>query len=295
VVYFRDWVFERPPETSLGNAAFAGLCGSNANITSVHSMLALSHLYPAGTPSAFAVLAQFFWIIQIALIIHVLRTGRPYWWILILFIAPFIGGLAYVAVELMPGFHAPEGWWESIKPRRWRIAGLREQLEESETVTNRLKLADALFEAGEVKEAHTIASECLKGIFQNDPQTLVDVAKYKIGLGNYGDAYALLRKVDTTGNRLLGLQLQIMRGDCLTALQQFPEAEAAYESVLDRYIGEAPRAGLAIVYERIGRAAAAVTIWKEILKKFRRAGPAWRRTELRWYKLAKAKLGAKKS
>lgn len=258
-------------------------------------MFALSHLYPAGIPSALALLAQFFWIIQIALVVHVLRTGRPYWWILILFIAPFIGGVAYVVVELLPGFHTPEGWWEAIKPRRWRIAGLREELEESETVTNRLKLADALFEAGEVKGAHAIASECLKGIFQNDPQTLVDVAKYKIGLGHHAEAYALLGKVDTTGNRLLGLQLQVMRGDCLTALQQFPEAEAAYESVVDRYIGEAPRAGLATVYERTGRAEQAAAIWKEILKKFRRAGPAWRRTELRWYKLAKAKLAAKRS
>lgn len=257
-------------------------------------MLALSHLYPTGIYSALALAAQFFWIVQIALIVHVLRTGRPYWWILILFMAPFIGGLAYVLVELLPGFHTPEGWWESIKPRRWRIAGLRKQLQESETVTNRLKLADALFEAGEVKEAHAIASECLKGIFQNDPQTLVDVAKYKIALGHHAEAFALLGKVDTTGNRLLGLQLQVMRGDCLTALQQFPEAESAYESVVDRYIGEAPRAGLAIVYERTGRLEQAVAIWKEILKKFRRAGPAWRRTELRWYKLAKAKLDGKK-
>ena len=242
-----------------------------------------------------AAIAPFFWILQIALIVHVLRTGRPYWWILILFMAPFIGGLAYVVIELLPGFHTPEGWWESIKPRKWRIAGLREQLEESETVTNRLKLADALFESGEVNEAHAIASECLKGIFQNDPQTLVDVAKYKIGLGHHAEAYALLEKVDTTGNRLLGLQLQLMRGDCLAALQQFPEAEAAFESVVDRYIGEAPRAGLAIVYERTGRNEPAVAIWKEILKKFRRAGPAWRRTELRWYKLAKTKLAVKKS
>jgi hypothetical protein len=258
-------------------------------------MTNLPHFFSSGLPAVLAAIAPFFWILQITLIVHVLRTGRPYWWILILFIAPFIGGLAYVVVELLPGFHTPEGWWESIKPRRWRIAGLREQLEESETVTNRLKLADALFEAGEVREAHAIASECLKGIFQNDPQTLVDVAKYKIGLGHHAEAYALLGKVDTTGNRLLGLQLQVIRGDCLTALQQFPEAEVAYESVVDRYIGEAPRAGLATVYERTGRAEQAVTIWREILKKFRRAGPAWRRTELQWYKMAKAKLDAKKS
>jgi hypothetical protein len=40
-------------------------------------------------------------IIQIALIVHVLKTGRPYYWTFIIFI-PGVGPLVYFIVELLP-------------------------------------------------------------------------------------------------------------------------------------------------------------------------------------------------
>ena len=42
------------------------------------------------------------WLIQIALIIHVLKTGASRFWILILIFMPLIGGLAYFVIELLP-------------------------------------------------------------------------------------------------------------------------------------------------------------------------------------------------
>ena len=257
-------------------------------------MTDLPRLLPAGVPAALAALTQFLWILQIALVIHVYRTGRPYWWTWVLFMAPLIGGLAYVFIELLPGFQTPRGLFYSLKPRKWRIADLREELEESETIKNRLALAEELFAAGDVTEAHAVAVECLKGVFQNDPRTLVDVARYKIALAQHADAYAILARVDTTGNRLLGLELQVLRGDCLAALGRYAEAEAAYEIVVGRFIGEAPRAGLALVYEKTDRLEKAAGVWQEINKRFRKASPAWRRTERKWYKLSTEKLKAQK-
>lgn len=256
-------------------------------------MADLTRFFPAGVPPILANLAQLLWIFQIALVIHVYRTGRPYWWTWILFMAPLIGGLAYVVVELLPDFRSPDGLLHSLKPRKWRIADLRERLDESETVTNRLALAEELFAAEETVEAHAVAHECLKGVFRDDPRTLVDVARYKIALGQYVDAYAILSKVDTTGNRILGLELQVLRGDCLTAMERFEDAEVAYQSVAERFIGEAPRMGLSAIRERTGRHEEAIALWKEVLKKFRKASPAWRRTERKWYKLAKQKLEKK--
>lgn len=256
-------------------------------------MADLSRFFPEGASLFLASLAQLLWILQIALVIHVYRTGRPYWWIWILFMAPLIGGLAYVVVELLPDFRSPDGLFYSLKPRKWRIADMREKLEESETITNRLALAEELFAGGETAEAHEVASECLKGVFKDDPRTLVDVARYKIALARHTEAYAILDKVDTTGNRMLGLELQVLRGDCLTAMERFQEAEEAYQSVVGRFIGEAARVGLALVFEKTGRNEEAVALWKDILKKFRKANPAWRRTERKWYKLAKTKLEKK--
>ena len=41
-------------------------------------------------------------VVQILLIVHVLRTGRPFFWIFVLIFLPGIGALIYVAVEILP-------------------------------------------------------------------------------------------------------------------------------------------------------------------------------------------------
>lgn len=252
----------------------------------------LSSFFPDGMPPWLAAVAQLSWVLQIGLIIHVYRTGRPYWWTWILFIAPLIGGLAYVFVELLPGFNSPHGFLHGLKPRSWVIADLRKALEESETVEKRINLAEALFDAGQIQEAHDLAVDCLAGVFKNDPRTLVDVARFKLALKQYSEALALLTTVDTTANRMLTIQVDVLKGDALLGLQRHDEAEAAYEKVNGRHIGEAPRAGLATVYENTGRRDEALKLWKDIRTKFRKGNPAWRRSERKWYKLATAKLKA---
>ena len=253
----------------------------------------LTRIIAAGT--SFSALGTAIWILQLCLIVHAYRTGRPYWWIWVLIGAPGLGGLAYLLVEVMPGIRSPRGFFRSLKPRKWRIADLREKLEESETVVNRINLAEELFGAGEFREAHDIAAECLTGVFKNDPRTLTEVARYKLALGEFAEAHAILQRVDITGNRMLGLELQLLKGDALSGMGRYAEAEAAYGSVAGSYIGEAPHAGLAILYERTGRADDAARIWKEILAKYRRTSPAWRRSEKRWDLLASSRLKARKS
>jgi len=252
----------------------------------------LSSFFPNGLPDSLAVLAQLSWFVQIALIIHVYRTGRPYWWICILFMAPFIGGLAYLFIELLPGFNSPQGFFHSLKPLSWKIAALRKELEDSETVEKRINLAEALFDAGKVQEAHDLAVDCLSGVFKNDPRTLVDVARFKLALNQYAEAFALLEAVNTTANRMLAIEVDIAKGDALLGLGRHAEAEAAYHKVSGRHIGEAPRAGLASIYENTGRRDDAMALWKDIRSKFRKGNPAWRRAERKWYKLATSKVKA---
>ena len=237
-----------------------------------------------------AAIAPLFWILQLALIIHVYRTGRPYYWILILFMAPLIGGLAYILIELAPGFGSPRGLWFSLKPRRLRVADLRNELEDTNTVHNRGRLAEELFKAGEIAEASEIADECLSGVFKNDPHLLVDAARFKVALGRHDEALAFLDRCDTKADRRLVLQKELVRGDALAGLGRFDEAELAYAGIADRFIGEAPRVGLASVYARTGRKAEASAIWKDITQKYRRGTRIWRRSERDSFRTAKRQL-----
>ena len=248
-------------------------------------MTLLASIFPSG-----ASWGPVIWLMQLGLIVHAIRTGRPYWWIWVLIMVPGLGGLAYVLVEVMPGIRSPRGFLRALKPRKWRIAELRKRLEESETVVNRMNLAEALFEAGEFQEAHDVGAASLTGIFKNDPRTLTEVARYTLALGHFAEAYEILKKVDLTGNKMLGLELRLLMGDALSGLGRDAEAEAAYLSLEGSYIGEAPHAGLASLYDKTGRPEEAGRLWKEIVDRNRRAGPAWRRTERRWYTLAVSRL-----
>jgi hypothetical protein len=245
-----------------------------------------------------ATVAQVFWILQLALVIHVYRTGRPYWWTWILFSAPMIGGIAYFIIEIAPELRgaggAQHGLLYALKPRKWRIADLRSELEESDTVENRLALAEELSAGNLRNEAHEVAADCLRGVFRDDPHTLVDVARYEVGAARIDEALALLERVNTKADRMLELQVCLLTGDILCGLGRYDEAEKFYRSIAGKYIGEAPRFGLATVMEQSGRPDEATAIWKEIRVKFRKASPAWRRTEKKWYKLATAKLKSQK-
>ncbi len=231
-----------------------------------------------------------FWMLQVALVVHVYRMGRPYWWVWVLCTVPMLGGVAYAAVELLPAARRSRGRLYGLKPLRWRIADRRQTLREAETIENRLALAEELFESGRIDEAHGVAIEALKGGFRNDPRTMVEVARYKLALRRHAEACSLLDEINVSGDKMLQARISVMRADCLRGLGRYAEAEYAYATALSRYNGEAPRAGLALVYEETGREEKAREIWTEIRAKFRRSNPSWRKNEHAWFKMATVKL-----
>ena len=101
------------------------------------------------------------WIVQLLLIVHVLRTGRQYYWIIILLIAPGIGAIAYLLVEILPdlqGSFAARRAMRNVKRTLNPGADLRQrQLEHrlSGSVDAARHLAAELMEAGRYEEAIT--------------------------------------------------------------------------------------------------------------------------------------------
>lgn len=243
-----------------------------------------------------AVLAKLGWLLQLGLIVHAFRTGRPYWWFWILFSAPFIGGLIYLLVEIAPGWRGPRGdLLGALKPRAWRLRELRAALEDSDVVKNRLALADELLAAGRAQEAHDVAAESLQGAFRDDPHTLAAVARCKIEIGAHTAALALLDKVKTQADRRLAVQVALLRGRALLGAGKPRDAEPHFRALDGSFIGDEPQCHLADVLHATGRRAEAVELWQAILKRYRRASPAWRRSERPWFRRAKQRLAENKA
>ena len=244
-----------------------------------------------GDWSPFAIVTKLLWLAQLGLIVHVLKTGRPYYWVWILFAAPAIGGLAYFFVEILPDLSGPgsRGGF-AWKPRAWRIRDLRAELEETDTVKLRLALAAELLAADQPAEAHTVAEEYLHGVFRDDPHTLAAVARYRIEVGRFSEALAALEQIKIKADRMLGLSVSLLRGRASFGMGRQAEAQSILRELIPQYIGEEPRFFLAVSLQASGATAEARTLWHEIRHRFRRANRSWRRSEKRWFKLSAERL-----
>jgi hypothetical protein len=239
--------------------------------------------------SPLAIAAKFMWLIQLGLIVHVLKTGRPYWWFWILFSAPVLGGIAYALIELAPDLRG-SGESLSWKPRSWRIRDLRAELEETDTVKLRLTLARELLATKQPEEACRMAEECLTGVWRDDPHTLAAVARYRLEANKTPAALDALEKVNVSRDRMLAADVALLRGRALVAAGRHAEAQETLRTIADTFIGEEPRYFLAVSLQKSGHVAEAREIWHDIRKRYRRAGRGWRRAEKRWFKLAAERL-----
>jgi len=241
--------------------------------------------------SFFGVIAKLLWLVQLALVVHVFKTGRPYWWFWILLVAPVIGGLAYILIELLPDLRASSGDGSFLwKPRAWRIRDLQAELEETNTIKLRLTLATELLAAQRTAEACAVAEESLSGAFRDDPHTLANVARYRLEAGKFAEALAALDKVKVEADRMLGSEVAFLRGWALVQAGRHAEAQPILRKIESVLLGEQPRYFLAVSLEQSGARAEARAIWQDIRKRFRRAGRGWRRSEKRWFKLAGERL-----
>ena len=236
-----------------------------------------------------AVITKLIWLVQLALIIHVLRTGRPYWWLLVLFFAPALGGLIYFFVEVLPGWRweDPTGGW---RPRALRIREARAEVEETGTVKTRLALAELLLASGDAVSASDEAEACLRGAFRDDAVVLAEVARYRIETNDATAALEALNQVNQRSDRRLVLKLTLLRGRALLLAGRHDEAQTALAEAEAGHLGDEPRYYRALSLHLSGRTVEAREIWEEMRRHFRRAGRLWARAERKWFKLATKRL-----
>ena len=137
-------------------------------------------------------------IIQLALVVHAIKTGRNTIWIFIIIFAPVVGTLAYVIVELLPeligsrsGRNAKAKLSQAINPGK----GLREAEERyalAGTVKNAMLLAEQFLQHERCADARMMYTRCLTGIYADDPHLLLGLATAHYGLQEYDEALRCL-------------------------------------------------------------------------------------------------------
>ncbi|MDR2897923.1 MAG: hypothetical protein LBU99_03840 [Spirochaetaceae bacterium] len=138
------------------------------------------------------------YVIQLLLIIHIMKNSRPYYWILVIIWIPYIGGIAYFLVEILPGLSRNANvrtmgnrLVSSINPMG-EINRLKEQTAMQDTVSNRLLLAEAYGNAGMYTEAIDLYKSCLTGPYAKDRSILFPLAESYFHNGSITEARTIL-------------------------------------------------------------------------------------------------------
>jgi len=228
--------------------------------------------------------------VQIALCVHVYRTGRPYWWIWIILMGSLVGCILYAVLEILPGVRRNRPGMINASwfiPKSVIIKRAREHLEESDTVTNRLNLASLLYEYGSKEEAEQTVAECATGVFKDDPEVIAAVAWYKVEVGKLTEAEKTIAQANTKSNKFAKNRIELLNARILFGYKRYEEAKTALSVLQSALLGEEPRYYMALCHWKLGDTESALKVLHNITKSFRKGSVVWRRSEKTWYKSAR--------
>ncbi len=230
---------------------------------------------------------------KIYCIVHLIRNGRSFLWIWLILFFPFGGPLIYFIVEIWPELRSRRSSGPAFalpQTSARAIAKLREELEFSNTIENRVRLAQALGQAGRFPEALETLNECLRGAFKDDPLITYELAQIQFAAGAYADALATLAKLDELGTKHAGPVRVLLQARAHEALGDAAEADANYREALTLGSGEEARCRYASFLDRAGRGEEAQALYAEIVNHARRGDGLYRRFNREWIAIAKQRL-----
>lgn len=237
-------------------------------------------------------------IIQLALIVHVFRTGRPVYWAFIIFFLGPIGPVAYLLAELLPEWVQGYRGQKTLKTVRKALdpgGEIRRQERQhrlSGSVEAARRLARELTEHGRYDEAIERYEEALTGLYEHDADLLAGLARAQFGNGEHENAKATLERLAEHNPDYRSPETQLLYARALEECGQPEEAEQEYEEVTASFAGAEARVRYGRLLERLERRDEALEQYDEVMASAGLAPRHYRRAQRRW--IAEAKDGVKR-
>ena len=237
------------------------------------------------------------YVIQLALVVHVLKTGRNIAWVFILLFFPAIGGLAYFIVELLPeltGSRTARNLGRSVtravNPDK-DLQDAAQRLAVADTVQNAIRLADECLDKGRYAEARDLYAARLKGVHADDPALLHGLARAQFGLGEYVPTIETLDKLKEANPGFRSPEAHLLYARAQDESGHTPQAEEEYEALCGYYPGPEPFVRLGQLLKADGRTDRARELFQRVVDESRIAGKHYNTLHKDWVALAKRELG----
>jgi hypothetical protein len=236
-------------------------------------------------------------LIQAALIVHVIKTGRNQLWIWAIALLPGIGALAYVAAEVLPEFfggrtarRAKAGVRRMLDPDR-ELRRASAEVEISGNVDARRRLAEELFERGQFDQAIDVYRGGLRGIFEHDPTLLLGLARAQFAKRDFAAARGTLELLMQQNPDFKSADAQLLYARALDSQDALDEAERQYAALVPGYPGAEARLRYGLLLKRRGKLQDAQRVLKDLLDSAKLGPDHYRRAQAEWLERARRELG----
>jgi hypothetical protein len=235
-------------------------------------------------------------LIAVGLAIHAMKTGRSQWWLFILILVPFIGSIAYVAIELVPALFQTR----SARQVKSNIGTMldpdkewRERLAEAELVDSvdaKRGLAEECEKRGLWDDAIRLYERAATGIFADDPALLLGLARAKLGKGDPSGCLDALHRLEEVQPNLRNQEAHLLKARALEATGHTVEALKEYEAVSRYYAGFEARSRYGLLLLKQGQVSQARAVFQEVVRASSARPVVITAADKEWIRVAKANL-----
>jgi len=211
--------------------------------------------------------------------IHVVRSGQPMYWLIILFIFPLLGSAVYFFAVYLPDFRLNHrarrvvaAAAKALDPRR-EIREAKAAFDELPTAQNQVRLAEAQLELGMSDAAAENYEACLKGPFLSSLEIRFGAARAFVECKRYQEALEHLEAIQNIDQAFRREAISLLLARAYAGVGRNDEARAKFESILARYGTFEARAEYAIWALTIGDTATAAKLQGDIERITKRWSP----------------------
>jgi hypothetical protein len=235
-------------------------------------------------------------IVQVALIIHVVKTGRNQIWIWVLALLSLPGAIAYIAVEILPELfrsrtaqRTARGLRKAMDPGR-DLRRYESEARVAGNVASRQRYAQELVRHQRYDEAIGQYREALTGLYEHDPNLMLGLAQAQFGKGDAAAARATLDQLIQRNPDFRSPAGHLLYARALEAEGNVPKALEEYAVLAPAYPGAEAAVRYAQLLQAQGRRAEAQKVARELLEQARIAPGHYRRAQRPWLDAAQRLL-----
>jgi hypothetical protein len=238
------------------------------------------------------------YILSAALIVHCMKTGRNTIWIWVLMLLPGIGGLAYIAAEILPAA------FRSRTAKR-TVRGVRKALDPEQDlrrfeatarvqggVAAQQRYAEELVKQNRAAAAVDVYRQALKGLYEHDPGLMLGLARAQFAAQQAADARQTLDELIVHNPDYKSQDGHLLYARALEAEGNTTKALEEYRVLSGYYAGAEAAVRYAQLLRREGQRDDARRVLRELLEHAQHAPGHYRRTQSEWLGVAEREVGA---